>query len=412
VKILLVNDIGRATGGAELQMLSLRQGLRERGHDVRLFSSTASLVNDSELLADYSCFGSNNKLQVLTQTFNPSAYWQMRQILSDFQPDVVHLRIFLGQLSPAILPLLKNVPCVYQMAMYRPICPKGTKVLPDGRECQESSGTICWQQGCLTGQSWAILMLQRQLWQYWRSAIDRLVALSYGMKAKLEAEGVTPVEVVYNGVPERAMRPPLSNPPTVAFAGRLVATKGLEVLLKAFKITRETIPDARLLIAGRGEEEDSLRSMAIACDIDRAIAWLGYIERSELERQFEKAWVQVIPSLWAEPFGNVTTEAMMRGTAVIASAVGAQPEIILDGETGFLVPPGDVNALADKLTLLFSNRQLTERMGQRGRDRAITQFSEERRDRRFLEIYTELQARYSVNYQRKYFYDRITSRSS
>jgi glycosyltransferase involved in cell wall biosynthesis len=394
VKILLVNDIGRATGGAELQMLSLRQGLRDRGHDVRLLSSRASLVNDSELLADYSCFGSNSKLQVLTQTFNPSAYWQMRQILSDFQPDVVHLRIFLGQLSPAILLLLKDVPCVYQMAMYRPICPKGTKVLPDGRDCREPPGTICWQQGCLTAQSWAILMLQRQLWQYWCGAIDRSIALSYGMKAKLEAEGIAPVEVVYNGVPERAMRPPLGNPPSVSFAGRLVATKGLEILLKAFKITRETIPDARLLIAGRGEEEDSLHDMAIALGIDEAIAWLGHIERSELERQFERAWVQVIPSLWAEPFGNVTTEAMMRGTAVIASAVGAQPEIIVDGETGFLVPPGDANALADKLTLLLSNCQLAEQMGQNGRDRAITQFSEERRNQNFLEIYTQLQTEY------------------
>jgi glycosyltransferase involved in cell wall biosynthesis len=412
VKILLVNDIGRATGGAELQMLSLRERLRDQGHDVRLFSSRASLVNDSELLADYSCFGSNTKLQVLSQTFNPSAYWQMRQILSDFQPDVVHLRIFLGQLSPAILPLLKDVPCLYQMAMYRPICPKGTKILPDGGDCQESPGTICWQKGCLTTQSWAMLMLQRQLWQYWRGAIDRLVALSYGMKTKLEAEGITPVEVVYNGVPERPMRPSLNNPPTVAFAGRLVATKGIEVLLKAFKITQEIIPDAQLLIAGGGEEEDRLRNMTIALNINSAIAWLGHITRSKVEQEFERAWVQVIPSQWAEPFGNVTTEAMMRGTAVIASAVGAQPEIIVDGETGFLVPPGDVSALASKLTLLLSSPQLAEQMGQKGRDRAVAQFSEEKRDRRFLEIYTELQAQYSANFSCKHSYDHLTSRSS
>ncbi|HHP7231511.1 MAG TPA: glycosyltransferase family 4 protein [Xenococcaceae cyanobacterium] len=394
MKILLVNDIGRATGGAELQMLSLRQGLRELGHDVRLFSSRASLVADKELLADYSCVGSNTRLQVLTQTFNPFAYWRLRQILTEFQPDVVHLRIFLGQLSPALLPLLQNIPCIYQLAMYRPICPVGTKILPDGSDCHNQAGRICLQQGCLTPQSWAVLMVQRQLWQSWRSAIDRLVALSYGMKSKLEAEGIAPVEVVYNGVKARAMRPPLSNPPTVAFAGRLVPTKGLEILLKAFSLARNQIPQAKLLIAGSGEDEPNLRQLAIALKLESAVTWLGHINRSELEQQFESAWVQVVPSLWAEPFGNVTTEAMMRGTAVIASAVGAQPEIVVDGETGFLVAPGDVADLERKLTTLLADRQLASQMGQKGRDRALSQFSEDQRNQRFLAIYNQLRAKY------------------
>ena len=395
MKVLLVNDIGRSTGGAEFQMLSLRKGLRELGHDARLFSSTASLVAGHELLADYSCFGSDTKLQVLTQTANLSAYWQLRKILAEFEPDVVHLRIFLGQLSPLILPLLKNIPCIYQMAMYRPICPKGTKTLPDGKPCQYRVGIACLSKAkCLTPQSWAVLMLQHQLWEHWRDNIDCLVALSYGMKERLEAEGITPVEVVCNGVPERPMRSALSDPPTVAFAGRLVATKGVEVLIKAFSIAYKAIPQGRLLIAGTGEDEAAYRKLAIALNINKAVTWLGHISRTELERQFETAWVQVVPSMWAEPFGNVTTEAMMRGTAVIASAVGAQPEIVVDGQTGFLVSPGDVEALAIKLTQLLEDRSLSEQIGKAGRDRALSEFSEDKRNDRFLEIYHRLQAKY------------------
>ena len=395
MKILLVNDIGRATGGAELQMLSLRKRLRDRGHDVRLFSSEASLVADRELLADYSCFGSDTKLQVLTQTANLSAYLQLRKILAEFKPDVVHLRIFLGQLSPLILPLLKDIPCIYQMAMYRPICPKGTKILPDGQPCQYKAGRVCLKAKCMTPQSWAVLMLQKQLWERWRNNIDCMVALSHGMKERLEAEGITPVEVVYNGVKERPMRSALSDPPTVAFAGRLVATKGVEVLIKAFAIALETVPQARLLIAGSGEDKTTYRELAIALNIDRAITWLGHVSRTELEQQFDRAWVQVIPSLWAEPFGNVTTEAMMRGTAVIASAVGAQPEIVDDGTMGFLVDAGNEIALAEKLTIILSDRQLASQMGQSGRERALTEFSEDKRDRTFLEIYARLIAQYS-----------------
>ena len=393
MKILLVNDIGRPTGGAEFQMLALKRGLQERGHEVRLFSSRASLV-EGELVADYSCFGSNSKLQVLSQTANIDAYWQLRCILSEFQPDVVHVRMFMWQLSPLILPLLKDIPCLYQTAVYKAICPAGTKVLPDGSECKYDVGIACLKNGCLTPQTWAVLMLQYRLWQQWRSAFDVVVALSNGMKAQLETAGIESVEVVYNGVPVRPMRPNLSEPPTVVYAGRLVSEKGIDVLLKAFAKVLSKVPQAKLLIAGDGVEQANLQALSNDLGIVKSVQWLGYLPQSEMERQFNNAWVQVVPSLWAEPFGNVTTEAMMRGTAVIAAAVGAQPEIVADGETGFLVSPGDIEALALKLTQLLENSSLAEQMGRAGRDRALTEFSEDKRNDRFLEIYRRLQAKY------------------
>jgi glycosyltransferase involved in cell wall biosynthesis len=394
MKILLLNDLGTPTGGAELQMLSLRQGLRDRGHDARLLSSTWTPVAGCESLADYHCFGTDTRLQVLTQTVNPSAYFKLRQILRQFQPDVVHTRIFMGQLSPLILPLLRNIPCIYQTAMYRAICPKGTKTLPNGCACQISAGLACLSHHCMTPQSWAMLMLQRQLWLRWQHAFDRVVALSHGMKAKLEAEGISPVEVVYNGVPERPMRPPLSNPPTVAFAGRLVPEKGVSVLLLAFAQVKAQIAEARLLIAGQGAEAANLQALATKLGIASSVVWLGHLSRSQLEQHFDQAWVQVVPSLWDEPFGNVSTEAMMRGTALIASKVGAQPEIVLDGKTGFLVPPNDVDALANALRPILLNAALAEKVGWAGRQRSLTHFSEERRTERFIEIYQELQKVY------------------
>ena len=396
MKILLIHDIGTATGGAELQMLSLRQGLRDLGHDVRLFSSLATPVEDSALLADYSCFGTNTLLQVLSQTINPSAYFKLRQILREFQPDVVHVRMFMWQMSPAILTLLKGIPCIYQTAVYKAICPAGTKVLPDGSDCHSDPGTVCLSNGCLTPQSWAVLLVQHKLWSYWRDAFDLVVALSQGMKTKLEEAGISPVEVVYNGVPIREEQLPLSQIPTVVYAGRLVPEKGVDVLLRAFAKTLVQIPQSRLLIAGDGSEKNSLQTLSQNLGIAEAVTWLGYLPQSKMEQHFAGAWVQVVPSQWAEPFGNVTTEAMMRGTAVIASAVGAQPEIVLDGETGFLVTPEDVNSWTINLSRLLSNRQLATKMGNAGRDRAISKFSENTRNQRFLEIYTRIQTQYKA----------------
>lgn len=392
MKILLLNDLGTPTGGAELQMLSLRQGLRDRGHDVRLFSSRAISVAESQILSDYTCFGTNSLLQVLSQTANPSAYLNLRQVLHEFQPDFVHARMFMWQLSPLILPLLKNVPCLYQTAVYKAICPLGTKLLPDGQSCQEKAGIACLQNHCLTPQSWAILMVQRQLWQQWRDAFDLVVTLSESMKNKLLADGIEPIEVVHNGVPERPPRPPLTAPPTVAFAGRLVSEKGVDFLLKAFTKVKKQVPNAQLLIAGQGVEMGNLQALAAELGVSESVRWLGHLPHEQMERYFDAAWVQVVPSLWAEPFGNVTTEAMMRGTAVIASAVGAQPEIVVNGETGFLISPNNVEALTEALLRLLQSRQLCEQMGQNGRQRAVNYFSEDRRTEKFLDIYQRLQA--------------------
>ena len=390
MKILLLNDIGTATGGAETQMLSLRDNLRSLSHDVRLFASVAQPVADSPLLSEYSCFGTNTLFQVISQTANVSAYLNLRRALNEFKPDVVHVRMFMWQLSPLILPLLEDVPCLYQTAVYKAICPRGTKLLPDGSACKYKAGKACLRHGCLTPQSWAVFMIQRQMWLQWRHSFNTVVALSHAMKANLEAEGITPVKVVHNGVPKRELRPPLSEPPTVAFAGRLVLEKGIDVLLKAFARVKERVPKAELIIAGQGVEAKNLKSLAEELGINKSVKWLGHITREELEHHFDPAWVQVVPSLWAEPFGNVTTEAMMRGTSVIASATGAQPEIVNNNETGFLVPPGDISALADALLKLLSSRELAEKMGQAGRKRAIEEFSEERRTQNFLDIYQEI----------------------
>ena len=398
MKILLIHDIGTATGGAELQMLSLRQGLRDLGHDVRLFSSLATPVTDSQLLADYSCFGTNTLLQVLSQTINPSAYLKLRQILREFQPDVVHIRMFMWQMSPAILSLLKDIPCIYQTAVYKAICPAGTKVLPNGSDCHNSPGTACLSNGCLTPQSWAVLMVQHKLWSYWRDAFDVVVALSRGMKTKLEDAGIRPVEVVYNGVPVKEKQLPLSDIPTVVYAGRLVPEKGVDILLQAFAKARVRVPQAKLIIAGDGAEKNNLQALSQNLGIAETVTWLGYLPQSEMEQHFAGAWVQAVPSQWAEPFGNVTTEAMMRGTAVIASAVGAQPEIAVDRQTGFLISsPSNVESWTTSLIALLSDRTLATAMGNAGRDRALIEFSESARNQRFLEIYNRLQAKYTAS---------------
>ena len=112
MKILLISDYATPTGGAEILTISLRDGLRSRGHDARLFASSAR-PNGAHSQADYHCFGTTSGFRTLLQSANFWAARKLKRILAEFQPDVVHVTLFLTQLSPLILPLLKNVPSLY-----------------------------------------------------------------------------------------------------------------------------------------------------------------------------------------------------------------------------------------------------------------------------------------------------------
>jgi glycosyltransferase involved in cell wall biosynthesis len=389
MKVLLINDTATPIAGSEIMSLTLRDGLRRRGHDARLFASSARPL-PADVLADYRCFGTTARSRTLLATANPWAFRQLRRVLAEFRPDVVHVRMFLTQLSPLILPLLRRVPSLEHVVNYKPICPLGTKLLPNGTTCRVRAGPACYANRCLPLHAWIPLMLQLRLYRDWRGAFDLTVANSEAVRRRLLADGIRPVEMVRNGVRSRPPRPPLSAPPTVAYAGRLVPEKGVDVLLHAFARVARRMPEARLLLAGEGAQGRRVRELIPELGLSPRVCLLGQLPRSEVERAFDAAWVQAVPTRLDEPFANVATEAMMRGTAVVASGSGSLVEIVRHGQTGLLVRPGDADALAEALLVLLGDRQLAERMGRAGRDVALTHFSEAAWLDQFLNVYRSI----------------------
>lgn len=387
MKILLISDYSVPRGGNEIVTLALRDGLRARGHDARLFASRAHTNADSDL-ADYHCYGTASPLRAALWCGNPSAFFSLRRALAEFKPDVVHVRLFLSQLSPLILPLLRDIPAIYHDGWYRTVCPIGSRVLPDGRGCGEPAGYVCSQNGCVPLLAWPLLMSQLSLWRYWRGVFDVVVANSRSVAGWLEVSGITPVEVIYNGLAARAQRPPLKDPPTIAFSGRLASEKGVDILLEAFKLVIQFMPGTQLIIAGEGPESRRLRG--IATHLDANIDFLGHQPRETIERRFESAWVQVVPSRGAEAFGNAAAEAMMRGTAVVASASGGFMEYVHHEHTGLLVPPGDPAALGKALLQVVRDRDYAESLGQAGRRFALEAFDQGQFLDRFIAIYERL----------------------
>ncbi len=392
MKILLVNDYGTPTAGAERITRDLRDTLRARGHTVRVFSSRAELIAGSSI-ADATCFGTNSRLQTLSSTINPSAALVLRRELQTFNPDVVQVLMFLWQLSPAILPLLRNRPSIYYAMTFKAVCPTGLKWLPSGQPCQVVAGLACLRHQCLTLPGFGPLLLQRHLWRAQRRTFSAVVACSNAVRTHLERDGVAVHDVIWPGTPETARRPTLEGVPIVTFTGRLVREKGADILVRAFQQVQAKVPGAELHIAGAGPERTALTALVAEFRLAHCVTFHGQLDDAALQALLARSWAHVVPSRWPEPFGVSATEAMMRGTAVVASNVGGLADIVIPGVTGFLVPAGDSRALADSLWALLSNRSCAEEMGMNARQRALELFDVRRCSSRFEALYDELMSR-------------------
>jgi starch synthase len=227
-----------------------------------------------------------------------------------------------------------------------------------------------------------------------RTAVEAaaaVIAVSRGMRDDLLAAypAVPPerVRVIYNGIDTAQYAPDPATDvlehygvdpgaPSVVYVGRVTRQKGLPVLLRA---ASEIDPAAQLVIcAGQAdtpEIESEVGELARGLRASRAgVIWLsGMLAKREVIQLMSHATVFACPSLY-EPLGIVNLEAMACGTAVVGSRVGGIPEVVADGETGLLVPPGDPPALARAINTLVTDPRRAAEMGRLGRKRAVADF--------------------------------------
>ena len=144
------------------------------------------------------------------------------------------------------------------------------------------------------------------------------------------------------------------------FAGDLSYDKGVPVLLDAYARLEAPPP---LVLAGRMGTGDSW-------DFPPGVQWLGEVSHEQVMALFRSARAVVVPSVWADPCPTVVLEAMAAGRPVVAAASGGIIDMVLDGQTGLLVPPGDPEALATALGKVLRQPQMAAAFGVAGRDRA------------------------------------------
>lgn len=219
-----------------------------------------------------------------------------------------------------------------------------------------------------------------------------LVAVSdYVLKRDMERFGVRHpfARRIYNGIDLQRFVPPPGGrrgPPTALAVASLIPEKGIHVLIEAF--SRIDLPEARLNVAGEGPELSRLQELARSRGIDSRVDFLGL--RDDVQSLLQGAHIFVHPCIWEEAFGLTLAEALATGCPVVASEIGATPEIVTDRETGLLVPPGDVNALATAVGSLLRDSGIRERLGDGARGRASERFSLDASANAHLDCYEEV----------------------
>jgi glycosyltransferase involved in cell wall biosynthesis len=348
-----VLHIAKASGisGSENHLLLLLPGLRALGWDVQLLLLHENEPGALELAARLREVGIPVAELTLARSFDPRAFRRILAHVREERPRLLHTHLVHADFYGLVAGRLAGVPVL-----------ASTKHGFNGFRERKAFGIADRTVG---------------------RALDLHLAISHGLAEYLAAtEGFARAdfEIVHYGIePGPAPAPPAPGP-RLAAVGRLIPIKGLDTLLAAVA----DVPEANVEIAGDGPLRVELQAEIDARGLGSRVRLLGRV--APAGPVMERAAIVVVPSL-GEGFGMVALEAMERGRAVIASSVGGLPEIVVDGETGLLVPPGDPGALAAAIRTLVTDPERVVAMGAAGRRRALEAFAQARCTQRTSELY-------------------------
>lgn len=350
MKVLQINKYPSPKGGTETVLFDTIKLLKEKGHDVVLFSTDEGNVTyKPTYVVPYPKREDSfsRKISKLPSFFyNKDAARRLEAVLEYEKPDIAHIHLYLNGLSVSVLPVLKRhgIPVVMTLHDYREICPSYLLLDKAGNICKKCEGgnyLNCMLSRCAKGSLAESALLAFEMYYRRRlypveKYVDRFVCVSDFMQQKCRQfnPAIAGKSVQIDN--------PVNIPETIGekeqgayllYFGRLSHEKGIDVLIKAM----EDFPGIHLKIAGAGTLKFE--------DVPAHVEFLGFKRHDELRRLIDGAMFTLVPSCWYETFGLSCAESLSQGTPVIASRIGALPEVVKHGENGFLFSAGDVDEL-------------------------------------------------------------------
>jgi glycosyltransferase involved in cell wall biosynthesis len=370
-------------GGAGIVARRLNRHFADEGHEILVVATTAGepateQVEEAEvvrLALDYpERFRNYRGIQ------NPPALPLVGEQLRRFRPDVVHAHNVHHYLSFGALGVADELgfPVVLTSHDYLMVC--------CGRLTCTTGPTDLHprQLHCLAQQRFRYNPLRRgRIRRLVNRHVGRVLAISDVMHRALALNGFHSLETVHNGIdpvewPANDPAPADSgkaDAPLVVLPARLSAEKGTEALLDAVALL--PAPERpRILFAGDNPRyQPALGAYAARLGLGDRIEISGWVDQARMVEIFRSADIVVTPSTYPDPFNLGNIEAMASNRPVIASAFGGGPEIVRDGETGYVVDPNDTPLFARRLAALVGDPDLRAAMGAAGRRRVLESFT-------------------------------------
>ncbi len=381
--VLLITPRWTRDGGVATHVMASATALAQDGVDVRVLAARIE-----------------SEVRVPGVTLHHSPVLFNKQLAPDVRvgdalsslPAAIHLQQFD---DPDVLAYLRASAPVLISAHGYTACTSGVHYFRPGQECTRAHGAGCVPnlafRGCAhtrhprslpssykqAGRGLAALR-EADLALSYSSAIDRHLSTNGISRRRVIPLFTTMEPMVGSGHAGRRR---------VVFAGRVVAPKGVDVLIRA---AREV--DGEFVICGDGWRLDAMRRLSRRLGVSERVSFRGWLGPQDLARELAEASLAVLPSVWPEPFGLVGIEAFAAGRPVVASSTGGVGDWLADRVNGLAVKPGDPRALAAALNELLADPERQSEMGAAGREMVASRFSRASHVAALMEAYQSARA--------------------
>ncbi len=375
MKTLTIGETFGFRGGLEQYCFQVANALSTLGHSHVLLHEQSSGISEDTYRSTF-----EDVVQIPASGGESDYAAFLDKICEQHQPDValVHKSRNL-EFMRALRDRLPTITIIQDHHLY---CLREVRYFPKSRKiCTLPLGSKCMLYGCFLGRPLHCKVVptlhtlgpRKKLLAAHRNCHGVIVLSNY-MKDQLVLNGFAPEKIdVVHGFTVPPETPPAPMPPKngkILFVGQIIRSKGLDVLLRAIAL----LPKAHLVAAGAGSALEANRALAAELGITDRVEFTGMLSHAELEKYYAQTAVQVVPSVWAEPFGLVGLEAMVRRRPVVAFDVGGVSDWLDDGRTGILAKEITPKALAEAIGKLLDDHDLAEKMGQAGHRSVLQDF--------------------------------------
>ncbi|MEX2437097.1 MAG: glycosyltransferase family 4 protein [Candidatus Paceibacterota bacterium] len=408
MKIVFLQDDfpPQSFGGAGISTHELAVEMKNAGHEVFVITTCRKESEAGELdyhglkvfkiVSDY-----HQRWRAYVSLYNPLVVRQVKQILKEVKPDVVHANNIHGYLSYYSLKVAKQYAKGVVFTARDAMAFNYAKLNTE-RYLKNLDPRTTWRDHLRqAGRRWN--PLRNLLIRHYLRYADRVFAISKSLQEALTQNGFSNVEMIHNGIDVHGWdidsatitrfrrQYNLLDKRVILFGGRLSEAKGGAKAVEALAQIVKEVPDTVLLIVGTVDEYAKVMKIrAKKLGIENHLIFTGWVEREEIKVAYAVSYVVLMPSIYLDTFGRVNIEAMASKKPVVGTCYGGTPEIVVDGVTGYIVNPLHPEEIAEKSIDLLKNPAKAKEYGEAGYKRAREYFNLKNVAEQYIAVYNTI----------------------